>query len=131
MNLLLFISSICFVQIIWEDRFVGDGANDCLVSIDGTDCPFEMLQGSVKAWWSYKLKRSALRYEVGVCIKSGSIVWVNGAYPPGDWPDIVIFRHLLIDLLGFGERVECDDGYMGEAPESCVIPKNCIWIRQS
>ena len=69
------------------------------------------------------MKRSALRYEVGVCIKNGHIVWLNGPYLAGKWNDILIFRHCLIDCLDEGERVECDDGYIGEAPGSCVIPK--------
>ena len=42
--------------------------------------------------------------------------------------DITIFRHLLSDCLEQGERVECDDGYWGEAPEQCVVPKHA-WSR--
>ena len=32
---------------------------------------------------------------------------IDGPHPPGDWPDIE---------LDVGERVEADDGYIGEDP---------------
>jgi hypothetical protein len=35
---------------------------------------------------------------------------------PGDWPDVEILRHAIIPKLDDGERVEADDGYLGEAP---------------
>ena len=55
-------------------------------------------------------------------------MWLHGPFPCGRFNDITIFRHLLSDCLEKGERVECDDGYWGEAPEQYVVPKHA-WSR--
>lgn len=51
-----------------------------------------------------------------MCIQTGQIVWINGPFPCGPCPDIVIFRRALIHQLdrGRGEMVEADNGYGGE-----------------
>ena len=64
-----------------------------------------------------------MRYEVGVSILCGDIVWLHGPFPAGDWPDINIFRHSIIHCLDENERVEADDGYVGEAPLHVKCPK--------
>jgi hypothetical protein len=43
-------------------------------------------------------------------------------FAPGDWPDIEIFKIGLKEQLMEGERVEADDGYIGEAPEYVKCP---------
>ena len=91
------------------------------MSIDGTD--FEIAEHG-RAFYGHKFKRSGLRYEVGVCILGGDIVWINGPYECGLWPDIKIFRDALISELDEGERVEADDGYVGEAPQFVKCPKS-------
>ena len=52
-----------------------------------------------------------MRYEIGVSIPMGYIVWVNGPYPCGAWPDLKIFRDCLIHNLDEGEYVLADGGY--------------------
>ena len=109
------------LQIDLENRKIGDTGNDCLMSVDGTD--FQIPQhGSAFSSHKYNMK-SGLRYEVALCIATGSIVWFNGPFPCGRNPDITIFRIGLLSYLGEGERVEADDGYIGEAPRHCKIPK--------
>ena len=66
--------------------------------------------------------KSGLRYEIGLCIQTGDIVWVNGPYECGRWPDISIFRDSLLSHLGVNERVEADDGYVGEHPRYIKCP---------
>ena len=82
------------------------------VTVDGTDCriyaPFD------RKWFSFKFKAAGVRYEVAVCIKTGDIVWINGPFPCGRFPDITIFRRDLIHKLRAGEMVEADLGYRGE-----------------
>ena len=90
--------------------------NDCLISVDGTDFEIDWPPGNRKSWFSHKFRRAALRYEIGVGILNGDIVWVNGPFPAGDWPDINIFCLHLKNNLDVHERVEADDGYTGEAP---------------
>lgn len=109
-------------QIKWSNRHKGDRLNDCLVSVDGTD--FQIPYAG-KKFHSHKFKfGSGLRYEVAVSILSGDLVWVNGPYEPGIWNDIKIFRNALLSMLGVGERVEADDGYLGEAPAHVKCPKS-------
>ena len=43
-------------------------------------------------------------------------------YECGMWPDIEIFRDSLIHQLDHLERVEADDGYVGEAPRRVKCP---------
>ena len=91
-----------------------DKGNDCLMSVDGTD--FRIAEHS-KKFYSFKFKKSALRYEVALCILTGDIVWINGPYKSGVWNDIAIFRDGIMHHLEDGERVEADDVYLGEAPK--------------
>ena len=101
--------------------------------MDGTD--FRVPESGSK-FYSFKYKKSALRYEVGLCILSGEIVWLNGPYEPGVWNDLQIFRNSLLSHLEEGELVEADDGYVGEAPEyvkcpaSFVNPEETLYMQQ-
>ena len=92
-----------------------DGDNKwCMVTVDGTD--FRILEPTPFSpmWYSHKFKGPGIRYEVAVSIKGGDIVWINGPYACGSWPDISIFRERLIHMLLPGEMVEADRGYRGE-----------------
>jgi hypothetical protein len=51
------------------------------------------------------------RYEIGICIKTGDILWVNGPFMCGSWLDIKIYRRDLKQKLRVGEMVEADSGY--------------------
>lgn len=101
-------------QIRWENRFRGNSTKTCKVTVDGTDCRIFEPKPFNSKWYSHKFKKAGLRYEVAVCIKTGDIVWINGPFPCGQWPDLKIFRRALKYLLGDGEMVEADLGYRGE-----------------
>ena len=47
---------------------------------------------------------------------------MNSLFPAGKYSDITNFRDSLITFLGPGERVEADDGYIGEAPHNIKGP---------
>ena len=64
-------------MIFGENHFKGDADNNYLVSVDGTD--FRIAEQG-KRFYSHKFKKSGLRYDVAICIKSGDIVWVSGPY---------------------------------------------------
>ena len=101
-------------------RYEQDKGNDCLLSCD---CADFRIPNHGPAFASHKYnKKSALRYELCLCILTGDLVWINGPYEAGRWPDIEIFRDALISELDPGERVETDDGYIGEHPERCKCP---------
>jgi hypothetical protein len=40
-----------------------------MLSVNGTD--FRLAMGYSKPFWSFKFKKSGMRYEVGLCIKQG------------------------------------------------------------
>ena len=92
------------------------------MSVDGADFmiqePWPCNRGASSKWYSGKFDGPGLRYEVGVSILSGDIVWVNGPYLPGKCNDHTIFKDYgLLEHLEDGERVETDDGYIFLDPE--------------
>jgi len=96
------------------------------MSVDGTD--FRILQkgAAVKgnAYGSHKYAgKSALRYELGICIRTGHLVWIEGPYAAGQWNDIAIFNNCLATFLDPNERVEADNGYRGHE-DKIKCPKN-------
>jgi len=99
-----------------------DKGDDCLVSVDCTDVEIEEPKMFWKGWYSHKHNGPGLRYEVAVSLKRGHLVWLNGPYPCGQWSDVKIFRHCLKSFLDPNERVEADDGYIGEEPVTCKTP---------
>ncbi len=64
-----------------------------------------------RKWWSHKFNGPGLRYEIGLCIRTGDIVWAHGGLPCGKWPDLRLFRNSLIEALLPGERIIADRGY--------------------
>ena len=115
-------------QIRWSNRFRGDTGKTCLVTVDGTDCPIYQKKPINSKYYSHKFKKAGLRYEVAVCIATGDIVWINGPFPCGTWPDINIFRRDLIYMLLPGEMVEADRGYRGEED---YIRTNKMYVSRS
>jgi hypothetical protein len=100
------------------------------MSVDGTHFRIPQKGAAKKGnlFGSHKYAgKSALRYELGVDILMGNLVWIQGPYPAGAWPDIKIFTSCLAHFLEPYERVEADGGYRGHAdkvkcPKSDVNP---------
>ena len=90
-----------------------------MVSVDGTDCRIHEPTPFSTRWYSHKCKGAGLRYEVGVTISSGQIVWAHGPFPCGSHPDLLIVRMGLKKELLEGERVIADCGYQDER---CILP---------
>lgn len=63
-------------------------------------------------WFSHKLKRAAVRYELAIAIHTGWIVWVNGPFPAGDYSDKIIVRRGLVHFLNENEFYIADGGYI-------------------
>lgn len=75
-----------------------------------------------KVWYSHKFKGPGVKYEIGLSIRGGDIVWVNGPYPCGMYPDEEIMKLGLLHFLEKDERVEADGGYIGLDPMYCKTP---------
>ena len=65
-------------QICFENQKRNDIGNDCLLSVDGTDCSikgYKLKNGNPDPdYYSYKLKKAGLRYKVVLCIRTTDIV---------------------------------------------------------
>lgn len=99
-------------QIIWDKRF--DGAVEgqtCFCSLDGVD--FKILEPIPfdKRWYSHKFRGPGIRYEIGLNIRSGDMVWTNGGYPCGDFPDLKLAREAYVFSVNDGELTIADKGY--------------------
>ena len=81
-----------------------------------------------KVWYSYKFKGAGLRYEVGINIITGEIVWISGPFLPGIWNDSKIFGNGMLKQLDKFERVEADAGYKTHDPQYARTP-NSVWNR--
>ena len=85
------------------------------MSVDGADYRVAVSYQKSYWYWPYKFKKSGLRYEIAICIKTGKMVWWNGPYLPGDYNDNMIFQDDLASELELGERAETDRGHSHSA----------------
>lgn len=101
--------------IVFNNRFRGwDGEAVCLISIDGTDCAIKEIYPFNPSIFSQKLNGPAFKYEIGACIATGDIVWVNGPFEAG-MHDATIFKEEgLRDALCDDEGVEVDGVYQDD-----------------
>ena len=81
------------------------------VSLDGTDFPILEPTEFDPKWFSRKFRGPGIRYEIGLCIRTGNIVWAHGGYPCGEWPDLRLARDAFINHLEIGEKAVADKGY--------------------
>ena len=110
------IAELAVDLIAWEDRYTSvSQLNGILAVIDCTCCPLLEPRKQFSAGRSaHKFgKNAGVNYEVAQCLATGMIVWTNGQYPAGDYPDKAIFDRELILMLDEGERVLADSGYTG------------------
>jgi len=94
----------------------------CKVSVDATDFRIYEWKPFWTGWFSHKTKGPGLRWEIALNIRTGDIVWINGPFPCGQYPDIKNFRQDLKFELEDGEMVEADLGYRGE-PQYVKTPQ--------
>ena len=82
--------------------------------MDGVDCAIKEPYPFNTNIYSEKLNGPGYKYEVGVCIATGDIVWINGPFYAGRH-DVTIFQEDgLKDALCDDECVEVDAGYQGD-----------------
>ena len=96
-------------------------SSECQLSVDGVDFPIQEPVPFSPVWYSHKFKGPGLRYEVGVCIQTGWLCWLNGSYPAGKFNDLEIFQLTLKNDLADGEKVEADAVYLDT---SCRVPND-------
>ena len=110
-------SLIAFVALQIQWAFRKDGASPMstsrrlYITVDGTDFRIQEPSPFSPTWYSKKFNGPAVRYEIGICIETGWIVWVNGPFKPGEYADESIARVGLHLILDHGERYIADKGY--------------------
>ena len=112
---------------LWDNRLQNDIGNTCLASVDGAD--FRMLGEKLMngkpdpRCCSCKLKAPGLRCLIALSVRTSGIVFLAGPFLPGVLNDLSIFRESGIkDMMEQYEKVEADDGCMGECPGCCMCP---------
>ena len=80
------------------------------MTVDRTDVHVRMK--FAKTFLSHKFKGNGLKYEVGVCIRTGEIVWIHGPKRCG-MNDIQVARDAFISFLNDDEMANADNGYRG------------------
>jgi hypothetical protein len=102
--------------IILDNRFARHQivTTNCFMSVDTTDCPIYEPWPFDTKWYCQKSNGPGVKYEVGVAITTGNIVWINGPMI-GSANDGTIFCNKLSGLLCDDEGVEVDGGYKGDA----------------
>jgi hypothetical protein len=84
----------------------------CYLTVDGTDCPVFEPRPFNTGMYSKKMQGPGLKYEVAVCIRTGSICWINGPFKASTH-DATIFNNGLSNEIADNEVVEADRGYSG------------------
>lgn len=80
------------------------------VSLDGVDFLIREPQPFNKKWFSHKFNAAGVRYEIGLSIGSGDIVWASGGLPCGEWNDIKVAKNLYVHYA-CKELTLADKGY--------------------
>lgn len=108
-------------KIRWKGRYLGQVQGNCIISVDGTDFKIHEPTPFSPRWFSHKFRGPGVRYEVGICIATGDIVWIHGPFPCGSFADLRIFRLAMKHVLDDDEYVVADGWYQDER---CQTPNN-------
>jgi hypothetical protein len=90
---------------------MSDNGSQAKISVDGTDCMIVEPTEFNGRWYPHKFRGPGLQNEVGLCIQTGWVVWRNGPYPCGAFPDLKKARDKLVHNLQYGEKYIADRGY--------------------
>ena len=121
-------SQFNFIKISFNDRFKGRviGKSN-YVTLDGTDFSIYDPKPFHKKWFSFKLNRAGIRYEVGLCLAKGHIVWYNDGFAAGYCNDLKLSRLEFTSNLLYGERAIADKGY---SDEKYFLTPNCLFYNR-
>ncbi|CAJ1939791.1 unnamed protein product [Cylindrotheca closterium] len=98
----------------WIRRFEEwDHQTVCVITVDGVDCAIQEPWPFDEAIFSKKLNGPGYKYEIGICIATGVIVWVNGPFKAGKNDKTIFEEDGLMNALCDNECVEVDMGYQG------------------
>lgn len=111
----LFITFLIY-KIDLNDRFDSETIMSINMALDGTECAVERpLDNAIqRQYYSGKKRKHTIKYEIGVQLQTGKIVWLAGGVP-GSVHDITLYQTCgLKSHLLPGEMVLADKGYVGD-----------------
>lgn len=79
--------------------------------MDGVDFKIVEPKPFNRRWYSHKFRGPGLRYEIGLCVRTGKIVWKHGGYPCGEYPDLKLAREAYVLSTQPLELTLADKGY--------------------
>lgn len=112
-------------KIKWHDRLNDPNGPKMIISVDGVDFkiwePKNPCFNTDRTWFSKKFKAAGCRYEIAVDIWTSKIVWINGPYKCGSYPDVTIFQYGgLMNKIATGKKGIADRGYVGCEEKLCM-----------
>lgn len=94
----------------------------CYCSLDGVDFKIQEQFPFNPKWYSHKFHGPGIRYEIGLNIRSGDVVWKFGGYPCGEFPDLKLARQSYVHAVRAGEKTIADRGYPDDT--FFILPNN-------
>jgi hypothetical protein len=69
------------------------------------------------SYYSHKLIKAGLNYELAIALSTGRLVWMNGPFPAGTNDVSIFVKHGLHNdkLLSLGKKAIGDGGYVGHS----------------
>lgn len=81
------------------------------VTLDGTDFRIREPKPFNKKWYSHKFRGPGTRYELGLSLVEGDIVWASVGFPCREWNDLAIAKDLYVSYAR-KEITLADKGYI-------------------
>lgn len=102
-----------YSKINWNDRLSSTHSQfpACLVSVNGTELRIEKPTPFSPQWFSHKFRGPCVQYEIEISITNSKILWFNGPFSCGAWPDLSMFNLKVCLSLYSSESVNSDWGY--------------------
>ena len=109
------ISETVMPQVIsLDNRFRDDVGNTIKMTVDGVQFLCKVCDGFTRRqMWAWKFKKPGVNCGIGICIRTGDIVWAEGSHL-GPYHDLTMYRECLKLYLEDDEMVSADRGYRGD-----------------
>lgn len=111
-------------QIDFEQRTLGaPNKTHIFVTLKSMDCPIQRpMDSGRQRYFSSRINGPAMRYEIGLSLRTGQIVWVNGGYPCGEVDDLTLAKKAYVQAVQEGEKTMAGNAYT-DSPYF-IVPKS-------
>ncbi|KAL7578758.1 hypothetical protein ACA910_015989 [Epithemia clementina (nom. ined.)] len=113
------VAALKAIKIVWSEDLNFPLSAIFTVSVDGVDMKtWEKKQPLFpvnRRTFSNKFNHEGVKYELGIRVWSGKLVWINGPFRYGVH-DLTVFCHGLLNELADGKMAIADRGYISSKP---------------